>query len=68
MVIGEIITLDDDQQDIIDMLLEDYDETFQMAVEETRAAMDDLGEASGVADLEAERIDELRGRMDSMRA
>ncbi len=68
MVIGEIITLDDEQRDIIEMLLEDYDETFQMAAEETRAAMTDLGEASGVADLEAERVDELRGRMDTMRA
>jgi hypothetical protein len=68
LVVNEILELDGEQYDIIEMLLEDYDETFRMAVEETRAVMADLGDSSGVADLEAERVDDLRSRMDEMRS
>jgi len=63
----EMLSLDDDQSAVVEMLLEDYDANFRLAVEETEAAMNDLGAASGADELEQDRVDELRGRMESMR-
>jgi hypothetical protein len=66
-IIVEGVRLDSGQQDVVEMLLEDYDANFQLAVDETQASMSDLGEGSGVSELEADRIDQLRGQMESMR-
>ncbi len=66
-LIVEALTLDEGQADVVDMLLEDYDASFRMAVEETQQAMLDLGEASGADDLERERVDALRADMQTMR-
>ncbi|MBT5584164.1 MAG: collagen-like protein [Phycisphaerae bacterium] len=65
-LIVEILSLDEGQADVVDMLLEDYDANFQMAVDETTQAMQDLGDASGAESLEADRIENLRGEMQSM--
>lgn len=66
-LIVETLSLDAGQADVVDMLLEDYDANFQMAVDETTQAMQDLGDASGAESLEADRIDDLRGEMQAMR-
>jgi len=66
-LIVEALALDEEQADVVDMLLEDYDASFRMAVEETQQAMLDLGEASGADDLERERVDALRADMQTMR-
>ncbi|MDG1839051.1 MAG: hypothetical protein P8I91_09665 [Phycisphaerales bacterium] len=66
-IIVEGVRLDSGQQDVVEMLLEDYDANFQLAVDETQASMSDLGEGSGVSELEADRVDQLRGQMESMR-
>ncbi len=66
-LIAESLALDEGQTDVVDMLLGDYDANFRMAVEETKQAMLDLGEASGADELEQERIESLRGEMRTMR-
>ena len=66
-IIVEGVHLDSGQRDVVEMLLEDYDANFQLAVEETQASMSDLGADSGVGELEADRVDQLRGQMESMR-
>ncbi|MDP7029493.1 MAG: hypothetical protein QF733_04650 [Phycisphaerales bacterium] len=66
-ILVDILTLDDDQAAVVEMLLEDYDANFRLAVEETEAAMADLGAASGADELERDRVDELRGQMEAMR-
>ena len=66
-LIDDELRLDDGQRDVVAMVLDDYDASFRMAVEETMDAMRDLGEASDVESLQAEEIDALRGRMESMR-
>ena len=67
-IIVEALSLDGEQADVVDMLLEDYDASFRMAVEETTQAMTDLGENSGADELEQDRVETLRGEMQSMRA
>lgn len=66
-LIVEGVRLDNGQRDVVEMLLEDYDANFQLAVEETTASMSDLGADSGAGELEADRVDQLRGQMETMR-
>ena len=66
-LIVERVRLDNGQRDVVEMLLEDYDANFQLAVEETTASMSDLGADSGAGELEADRFDQLRDQMESMR-
>jgi len=67
LVLHELLQFDEQQQDVVEMLLEDYDANFRMAVEETQLELEALGESSGVGALEQDRVEELRGRMESMR-
>ena len=67
MLINDTLVLDASQQDVVAMVLEDYDASFSLAVDETQESLRTLGEAF---DLEAEYEDEMgdiRDRMSEMR-
>ncbi|MCH2143068.1 MAG: hypothetical protein MK077_08745 [Phycisphaerales bacterium] len=68
LMIIEALQLDDRQSEVVEMLLDDYDANFRVAVEETQFALRDMSEASGVAEAEEDRMSEVRERMEAMRS
>ena len=67
MIITEL-DLDDRQGEVVEMLLDDYDANFRMAVEETQMALREMAASSGVAESQEDQMAQMRERMESMRS
>ncbi|MCH2136244.1 MAG: hypothetical protein MK101_06635 [Phycisphaerales bacterium] len=66
-VFVEMLDLQDGQQEIVSLVLEDYDAAFRMASEETRDQIDAMNETLRSDEATQERFEELRGRMEEIR-